>query len=531
MKRSSKGLAILLLAVILVVTACSGNPSGGKAADGTNSSSSESNKGGNLIVAIKDDPKTFNPIYAGDGISLRIAQALFSPLFSVHEGKKTFLLAESLTPSADLKKYTLKLRQGLKWHDGQNLTSDDVVFTLNSLLDEKQHSYFRSLFVYEGTPMQVKRVDDLTVDFLLPQASASFESGLAQIFPIPKHIFEGEADIEKSAKNNQPVGSGPFKFKEYRAGEYVAVERSDQYFSDKSKLNSLTFRVSKDANAGVLALQNGEINMLQIEPQNYNKVKEAGTSSVFMFPSGGVTTLVFNANIELMQNKKVRQAIVQGLNQSDLITAGFDSTEYAEPAGSIFSPGTLYQSNKGLNKYPFDPEAAKSLLKEAGAEGVKLRFAYFSASKAEENMSLYVQQRLKEIGIQIDLLPLDGAVLGKKSRDKDNKDYDLSFGGYNMGSEPDSYKVLYLSDGSYNQSHAKNPEADLLWLQAAVETDSAKRAALYEKIQDIEANEITTFPIAYSKSIIAVDNRFGGVEEAVPAPIVLVNDYSKLYQK
>ncbi|WP_409343576.1 ABC transporter substrate-binding protein [Paenibacillus sp. MBLB4367] len=525
MKRKFVLLAVWLLAIAVIVGACSSAP-----ATEESKGTAASKEGGNLIVAIKDDPKTFNPLYAGDRMSLTIGKTLFSPFFSINDGKKTFVLAESLKASADLTKYTLKLRSGLTWHDGQKLTADDVVFTFNSLLDEKQHSYFRSLFVLGGKPIQVNNIDELTVDFVLPQATAAFEGALVQIFPIPKHIFEGEADIEKSPKNNKPVGSGPFKFKEYRPGEYVAVERSDSYFAGKAKLDAITYRVAKDSNAAVLALQNGEINMMLIEPQDHNKVKDTGKADIVMFPSGGVTTMVFNVNIDVMKKKEVRQAIAHALDKKELITTGFSSVDFAEPAASIFSPDTLYQK-KDLKSYDYNQAKAKELLKAAGAEGLKIRFAYYNASKPEANMALYIQQKLKEIGVQVELIPLDGAALGKKALNKDNTDYDMSFGGYSMGFEPDAYKALYLSDAAYNYSHYKNPEFDKLWTQAAVETDAAKRAELYKKIQELSADEVTTYPIAYGKSIIAVDKRFGGLEDAVAKQVVLFDDFTKIYLK
>ncbi|WP_256760401.1 ABC transporter substrate-binding protein [Cohnella sp. WQ 127256] len=526
LRKRGSWITAMLLVISLLASACSNN----KPAVDDATGSSVSKEGGNIIIAIKADPLTFNPIYAGDSISLTIGNALFAPLISVNNGEKRFVLAESLTPSDDLKTFTLKLREGLVWHDGQPLTADDVVFTFNSLLDEKQHSYFRSSFVFEGTPIQVSKIDDRTVQFVLPEASAAFESALVQIYPIPKHIFEGEVDLEKSEKNNNPVGSGPFKFKEYRSGEYVSLERSDTYFADKAKLDTITYRVAKDSNSSVLALQNGELNLLRIEPQNYNSVKESGKSEVIMFPSGGVTTMVFNMNIESMKKKEVRQAIVHAIDKEELIKAGFNSTDFAEPATSIFSPDTTYLKTD-LKSYEYDQDKARELLKSAGAEGLKIRFAYFNASTPETNMALFVQQKLKEIGVEIELIPLDGAALGKKALNKDNTDYDMSFGGYSMGYEPDAYKVLYLSDAAYNYSHYKNSEFDQWWLQAAVETDETKRAKLYEQIQELSAEEVTTYPIAYGKTIIAVDKQFGGLEEAVEKPVVLFDDISKIYKK
>lgn len=529
MKRKNIWVAAILTLVILTVSACGGASSsktaqeqGGKTPAGT------PKNGGSIVIAVQDDPKVLNPIYASDRVTLTIDQALYAPLYSINNGKTTYVLAESLTPSEDHKKYTLKLREGLTWHDGQPLTADDVIFTMDSILDEKQHSFFRGSFVYDGKPLTMKKIDDRTVEFDLPTVSAAFEGMLVQIFPIPKHIFEGEADLEKSAKNATPVGSGPFKFKEYRPGEYVTLERFDKYFNGASKLDSVTYRVAKDANVANLALQNGEIQMRMVDTQDYNTLKNTGNFNMLTYLEGRLSYMVFNLNIDVMQKKEVRQAIAYALNKEEMITAGYTSTEFAEAAPSIFTPDTLYQSSD-VEKYDYNLDKAKQLLQQAGVSNLKLRLAYANSNKAQTNMALYVQQKLKEIGIEVQLLPLDITAYGNKTLDKNNKEFELSFGGYIMGAEPDAYRSLYMSDEAYNYSHYKNADFDKLWNEAAVETDTTKRGELYKQIQQTVANEMTVFPIAYTKAVVALDKRYGGVEEAVTKPVVMFDDYSKLY--
>lgn len=175
------------------------------------------------------------------------------------------------------------------------------------------------------------------MEFVLPQQSASFEGVLANFKPIPKHVFEGEADLEKSSKNDQPIGSGPFKFKEYRAGEYVTLERFDDYFAGKAYLDSVTYRVAKDSNSANLALQNGELQMRMIDSVDYAKLDNTGKFNLVTYPEGRLIYMVFNQNVDVMKKKEVRQAIAYALNKEEMITAAFGSTEFAEPAASIFA--------------------------------------------------------------------------------------------------------------------------------------------------------------------------------------------------
>lgn len=537
MKMSNKiGIIILTVCLMLVASACGGatnnkTPNNSTTPSTPNTPSApagQPKQGGSLVVAVQDDPKVLNPLYAGDRVTLTINQSLYAPFYNIDNGKTTYVLAESFTPSADNLKYTMKLREGLTWHDGKPLTADDVVFTMDSILDEKQHSFFRSSFVYDGKPLKTKKIDERTVEFDLPSVSAAFQGMLVQIFPIPKHVFEGETDLEKSAKNASPVGSGPFKFKEYRPGEYVTLERFDPYFNGAAKLDSVTYRVAKDPNAANLALQNGEIQMRMVDTQDYNSLNNTGKFNMVTYLEGRLAYMVFNLNIPALQKKEVRQAIAYALNKDELITAAFTAKEFADAAPSILTPDTLYHTDD-VEKYDYNLDTAKSLLKKAGVSSLKVRLAYPNNNKPYTSMALYVQQKLKDIGVDVQLLPMDITAFGNKTLDMNNKDFDLSFGGYIMGAEPDAYRTLFVSSEPYNYSHYKNADFDKLWSDGAVQTDAAKRADIYKKIQQTVASEMTVYPIAYTKAVVAIDKRYGGIQEAVTKPVVILEDMSKVY--
>jgi peptide/nickel transport system substrate-binding protein len=218
------------------------------------------------------------------------------------------------------------------------------------------------------------------------------------------------------------------------------------------------------------------------------------------------------------------------LDKNELITASYSSADFAEPAPSILTPDTLYQTDD-VEKYDYNLEKAKQLLADAGVSNLKLRLAYTNTNKPQTSQALYIQQKLKDVGIEVELLPMDGTAYGNRTLDMNNTDFELSFGGYIMGYEPDAYKSLFLSDAAYNYSHYKNADFDKLWNEAAVEIDETKRGDLYKQIQQTVANEMTVYPIAYTKAVVAVDNTYGGVEDANPKPVVMLEDLSKIYKK
>ncbi|MBP3965349.1 ABC transporter substrate-binding protein [Paenibacillus lignilyticus] len=548
--RSKRSLPVVIVLALLtlVISACSGGTSNNsnsntssnnapanntQASDNAGTDASQPKDGGSLIIAVAADPTILNPNYASDRVSLTIDQALYAPLFQINNGKKTFYLAESLTPSADNLTYTLKLKNGLTWHDGEKLTADDVVFTFNKILEEKQNSFLRGNLIIGGKPIEAVKVDDTTVDFKLPSVSPAFEATLVQITPIPKHIFENEADIEKSTKNAAPIGSGAFKFKEYKTGEYLTLERFDNYFGGKPHLDSITYRVAKDTNAANLALQSGEINVKYLDPQDVATIDATGNFEIKPYSEGRLSYLNFNANSDtgILKKKEVRQALSYALNREELIQAAYSSADYAEQAHSILTPDTLYHTND-VASFDNDTAKAKELLKAAGVkEGQKLRFIVSSGNKVQESVSLYVQQKLKEVGLNVELQNMDASAFGDKAYDPKAADFEFFVGGYIMGSDPDAYSILYATGADYNTTHYSNAEVDGLWKQGAAEGDTAKRGEVYKKIQEIVADDAPLFPIGYTKTIVAMDKRYGGIDEAVLKPVVIFEDPSKLYLK
>ncbi len=534
MSTKFKGLIVAMLFTVLLA-ACSGNSGGSTAATSTGSSTADSGTpkdGGSLIISVAADPVILNPLYAGDRVSLTIDQALYAPLFQVNNGKKTFYLADSLEPSADQLTYTLKLKKNLTWHDGQKLTADDVVFTINSILDEKQNSFLRAGFIINNKPVQVSKVDDLTVAFKLPQVSPAFEASLVQVSPIPKHIFEGETDLEKSSKNNNPIGSGPFKFKEYKTGEYVTLDRFDQYFGGKPHLDSVTYRIAKDANAANLALQNGEINVQYLDPRDVATIQATGNFDIQSYSEGRLAYLLFNEKSDtgVLAKKEVRQAIGYALNRQELIQTAYTSDQYADPAHSFETPDGLYQTND-VPTYDNDAAKAKQILAQQGISNLKLRMIVQSGNKVQEAVSLYVQQKLKEIGIDVELQNMDSTAFGQKFVDDKATDYELALSGYIMGYDPDAYRILFTTGSSSNYTHYSNPQVDKLFEQGAGEGDSTKRAEIYKQLQTIIAEDAPIYPIAYTKTIVAISKNYGGLDQAVLKPVVIFEDLSKIYQK
>lgn len=523
----------ILSLLVFVLAACSGDDKADTTTEKDETATAgEPAKGGSLTVAVAADPNVLNPLYTGDRVSLTIQQAVFAPLFYVEGTEVEPALAESLTASEDNLTYTLKLKEGLTWHDGEALNADDIVFTMNSILDETQNSSIRGSFVYNDVPVQVTKVDDTTVEFKLPSIAPAFESSIQSLFPIAEHVFAGEADLQKSEKNNAPVGSGPFKFAEYKAGQYYKVDRFDNFFAGAAHLDSVVFQIVKDENTSSLALQNGEIHLKAIAPADVETVKQTSNVDMVTYPEDRLVYMALNHNIEALQNKEFRQALALTLDRNEMIQAAFGSDEYAEPAYSVFTKNVPFLT-EDLEKNEQDLDKANELLAASGIDlaNVKLNMYFVSNNKAMEGIALYVQQQFKKIGVDLKLDAGDSNMIFTAAEDRTSTDYAFLLNGYIMGGEADNYKTLFMSDAPYNYANYKNADLDVLWNQAAVTADSDERAALYAQIQQGMAEDVAVYPISYNYNVVALDKRYGGLEDAKPIPVTMVRDLSKIYLK
>ena len=182
-----------------------------------------------------------------------------------------------------------------------------------------------------------------------------------------------------------------------------------------------------------------------------------------------------------------------------------------------------------LEKYEYNVEKAKELMTNAGYDSLNLRLAYTNSSKEQEAYGLIMQQQLKEIGVELELIPMERGAFLEKFVDATTTDFDLAFNGYVMGLEPSGYSPLFVTGNPNNFMGYVNEGLDPMWDKGVIETDESKRAEIYEEIQREIIDDMVVYPIVYPKSIVAIDSRFGGIEEARLVPISMFEDLSKLY--
>lgn len=474
----------------------------------------EAVQGGTLTLPVQSDPDVMNPLFSYDSTTGTVLNSLYDSLYTVVDGEIEYHLADSIEPSEDFLTYTLVLKEGLTWHDGEPITADDVIFTLNTILDEEQESYKRDSLIINGTPIEAEKIDDLTVAIHLPEVSVPFLIDLEKVTPIPEHIFADSGKIIESELNNEPVGSGPFVFGEVRSGEYIQVNPYGEYYKGAPNLESVVYRIIADPQASKTALLNSELDYLSISAEDIEIFEPEENIDVYVYDNRRVSNMIFKETNEALQDINVRKAIAYGINREELIQGAYGDTGLSEPAYSFYPRTALYQTDD-VEKYEFNQETAKELLSEAGyAEGdLTLKIGYTNANQQQETYALIMQQQLAEIGINIEIVSMERGAFVSELVNPESTAFDLAYNSYALGIEPSKYAPLFLTGNQNNFTGYSNERVDELFASGVVETDEEARAEIYKEIQQIVIDELPLLPIDYPANVGAVNSRVQGMKD------------------
>lgn len=479
-----------------------------------------------FTYAISGDPFTTNPIIAQDRWGLTFTNMVFSPLMRLNsDGTTKYELAESMEVAEDGLSINVKLKDGLKWSDGEPVKADDVVFTYG-IKSDKKNGAVAALTVGDDV-IKVEKVDDLNVKFILPAVSAAALNKITfETYIIPEHIYKDVKDFSENTLEVQPVGSGPYKLVEYKNGEYLKFEANENYYGGKANIKNIVFRIIPEADAVKVALQTGEVDASMVGVSAVEELKAAGLD-VYTYSEDGIGYVGFNLSSDAFQSKEVRQAVMYAINREEMNTAMFQKPEFYQNVYSVLPTNNPFY-NSDIEPYNFDQAKAKELIEKAGVKDVKLNIAYDPTNKAAEMMATLMKERLAEVGIELELIGAEQSTIINEQLDPESKKYNMFINGYVFGVEPDSYSAMFGSEGAFNIFHIKNETLDKLFEDGQKELDETKRKEIYAELQKVIADEAFIYPHATALKIIVSNPRIKGFEEAKFVPIYSLEDMSKL---
>jgi peptide/nickel transport system substrate-binding protein len=488
----------IVLAVIVVVALAFAGPSPSAAA------------GRDMVVGLSGDATSLNPVIATDSMSYIVEWPVFDSLVELDASLNVKpLLAESWEAARDGLTYTFKLKKGVTWHDGKPFTARDVAFTFYSVLDPKvttpHRAYFDALVGFpeltakenpkkpeELAARPIEIVDDHTVRFKLRYPSGSLLAVLTnpRAGIVPEHLLKGQ-DLNTAEFNRKPVGTGPFKFVEWRRGERIVMKANEKYHGGRPALNRLIFRIIPDAVVLLQELRSGGVDLMENPPlTEVTRLKQTAGLKVLTADNTSYTYFGWRQDVAPFTDVKVRRALNHAIDVPSMIKEVLQG--YASQATGQFPPSS-WAYDPSVKPYAYDPNKARALLAEAGfkpgADGILVKdgkpftftIRHDVANQTVKDTAVIVQEYLKRVGIDAKLEPLDWPTFVKKLFASEFEGIVVNWTNHH-DPDPFAYTIWHSSQWKgRNFAHYKNPRVDELLEQARRTGAVAERKKAYSE--------------------------------------------------
>jgi peptide/nickel transport system substrate-binding protein len=462
--------------------------------------------GGTVVIALPSEPKTLDPITYPDIYSAAVIIQVFEPLIWMDTklSPTNQKLVESWETPDDVT-YIFHLKKGVKFHDGHELTAEDVKFTLDSVMDPE----LASPRIHEFEKIEsVEIIDDYTIKVVLKEPHAPFLVDVMPIPIVPKHYVE-EVGWEEFSRN--PIGTGPYKFVEWKSGDYIKLEANKDYWGKPAYIEEVTFRFIPEEAVGVMAMKAGEIDFLyEVPGEDLEPLEETPGVKVGTFKGLNYRFIAMNCGREPFDDVRVRQAINYAIDTYTIVELWHP---LATPATGPIPPYNWAYTGD-VRTYPRDIEKAKELLAEAGyPDGFEITLLIPPGTRSMEEAVIY-QAQLSEAGIKMNIEQLEwGVFLDKLFA----KDFDMLRVGWTGPHDPNGYIEKNHSESGWNFFNYSNPEIDVLIEAAAKTTDIKERKRLYARIQQILAEDVPMVYIFHEERARAYDENLGGLTQWIEA--------------
>lgn len=507
-KKRKWSIAIMLLLVIsTVLAACSGGDNGGSSSDGGEKV---------LVFGRGADSTSLDPSRVTEGETFKVTQNVYETLLNFGEQDTTVHpgLAKEWDVTEDGLTYTFQLEEGVKFHDGTDFNAEAVVKNFERWANgnDDKFPYYASMFGGfkndESHVIESVTADgDHTVVIKLKRPQAPFLKNIAMsMFAIASPTaFEKHGDDQFGFN---PVGTGPFKFVEWKANDTITIEKFEDYWQEGlPKLDRIIFRSIPDNTARLNALVKGEIDLADgINPSDGESIEGNEDLQLFERPSMNVGYLGLTVTRPPFDNVKVRQAINHAINKQDIIDSFFEGR--ADVAKNPMPP-SISGYNDDIPGYEYDPEKAKQLLAEAGyPDGFEMQLWAMPVPRPYmpdgQKVAGVIQKNLADVGITAEIVSFEWATYLDKASKGEADAFMLGWTGDNGDADNFLYVLLDQDNiGSNNYTYYSNDELHDILIEAQTEVDEDKRNELYKKAQEIIFEDAPWVPLAHSTPLLA----------------------------
>jgi peptide/nickel transport system substrate-binding protein len=522
--------------------------------------------GGRLVVSQRAEAKTLNPVTAIDRPSREVLYRMHADL--IHIDRVTHrtepALAKSWTASKDGRQYTLHLRRGIRFSDGQAFDSDDVVFSFQVYLDEKVHSPQRDLLMARGQTITVQKLDPYTVLFRLAQPDAAAERLFDSVAILPRHLLERayrDGTLSQTWSLTTPpdqiAGLGPFRLKKYLPGQQITLERNPYYWKADTKgnrlpyLDELMFLMVASEDAEAIRFQTGDTDVIsRLNSENYALLAKDQESRGYRLQDLGsgleYNFVLFNLNddtagrlpdIERKQkwfrDVKFRQAVSAAIDRAGIVRLVYQGR--GTPLWAQVTPGNGLWLDSHIPQPPQSLSRARELLKSAGFSwnkdgrlqdhnGQILEFSIISSSSNSQRMLIanIIQQDLAKLGMQVGVVPLEFRTF--LQRVTQTHEYEAAVMGLLSGDvDPNVEMNVWASSGgthlwNLGEKQPATPweaEIDNLMEQQAITRNYNMRKKLYDRVQEIVAEQLPIICVATPNILVGSKKGLGNFRPAI----------------
>jgi peptide/nickel transport system substrate-binding protein len=472
---------------------------------------------GQAVIGFSQEPTVFNPHMLHIEVDEGVHWNIFSPLWGVApDGSFTPYLAtevptvENRGVSADGLDWRIKLRNDVKWHDGQAFTAEDVKYTLELVVDPKFRTARK---VGHDLVRDIKVESPTEISWRMGKAYAPYHSILAWTFMVPRHVLGQAPDPNTAAFNNAPIGTGPFKWGERIAGDHILLTANEHYFGKGPYLERIIFKYIPDLTVLFTQFKTGDIDYIGLQgitADHYGEAKDLPDRVVTPVPVPFIETLSLNLGKPQLADKAVREALYYGLDKKTII----DTIYYGLPnEAESYLPRQSAYFNKDLPKHEYNPEKAKKTLDDAGwvagSDGIRAKggerleivHSTTAGNHVREQAQQYLQQTWREIGVQININNMPPAVMWGDYWMQSK--FEAAFAGIDFmtGPDPDvadyfhSHSINAQGGAGQNTFQYKNPKVDQLLAKGAATLKAGERLAIYQKLQAIIRDDLVFLPI------------------------------------
>lgn len=534
--------ALLLGPLFLALAACGGAGVEGKGGGGAPAAAEAGpTYGDTFIEASIGDVSGFIPHIQSDSASFDIASLLYSGL--VKRDRDLNLvgdLAEGWDFSTDCRTLTFRLRKNVRWHDGHPFTAEDVLFTYRTMVSPKTPTAYAEDFKIVE---KAEAPDPFTfrVTYKEPFAPALSSWG---IWMLPKHLLEPyvrDGKLREAPQNLHPVGNGPYRFREWKPGEKVVLVANRDYYDRGPYLSRVVYRIIPDQATIFLELKARNIDYAGLTPIQYVRQIDypafEKAYQKYKFLASGFTYLGFNLLDPRFADRRVRQGIAYAIDRQELIEGVL--LGLGQEATGPYKPGT-WVYNPDVRRYPHDPAKARALLAEAGwrdtdgdgwldKDGRRFTFTILTnqGNETRKKIAEILQQRLKQVGIQVEIRVVEWAAFLKEFVRK--RRFEAIILGWGIGEDPDQYDIWHSSKtgpDELNHISYKNPEVDRLLERGRTTCDREARKRIYFRLQEIMAEDLPVIFLYFGEALPVVAARVHGVE---PAPAGITYNFTEWY--